>query len=421
MEFLKNALFYISGLGAMVMMPIMILLIGLIMRVKFSTLFRSALLVGVGFAGINIVVGFFVGSVSPAVSKMVEIWGLHTDIIDVGWPARAAATWAFPLAPVVILVVLGVNILALLLKWTRVVMVDFWSYNHFVFAAAITWYLTNSIPLAIAAAALDAFITFKLADWTAPVVESYYGLPNISFPTSNSVAWAPLAWIMEQIYSRIPGFKNLKADPATIQKKFGVFGDPLVMGLVIGSLIGILGKQPVNQILIIGMSTAASLYLIPKMMQILMEGLLPFADAIKAILEKRFKGESFTIGVDAALTLADTSVMATGILMTPVLLVLAMIVPGNRILPVADLAVMAIGFAAWPVAFSKGNIIRGFITSLIGLSIVLLIATNLAPIQTSLAVASGFQLPEGVEIVGSMDSGMHLLEWIISKIASLIH
>lgn len=56
---------------------------------------------------------------------MVKAFGLHTDIMDVGWPARAAATWAYPMAAVVVFVVLGLNILMLVLKLTNCVMVDF--------------------------------------------------------------------------------------------------------------------------------------------------------------------------------------------------------------------------------------------------------------------------------------------------------
>ncbi len=58
MEFFQNALFYIAGLGPMVMMPIVIIIIGLILGVKFNTLFRAALLVGIGFAGIKSGSGF---------------------------------------------------------------------------------------------------------------------------------------------------------------------------------------------------------------------------------------------------------------------------------------------------------------------------------------------------------------------------
>lgn len=419
MDAVINALNFIAALGPMVMMPIVILIIGLILRIKLSTLLRSALLVGVGFAGINTMVGFFVGGVGPAINNMVSVWGLRTDIMDVGWPARAAATWAFPMAAIVVLVVLGINILMLALRLTKCAMVDFWSYNHFVFSAALVWYITNSAVLAIIAAAIDAVITFKIADWTAPLAESYFGLPGLSFPTSNSTSWAPIAWLMEKIYQKIPGFRDLKADPEYIQEKFGILGEPLFVGLVLGAAIALLGRQSVKDVLVVAMTTASAMVLIPRMMQILMEGLLPFADAIREILSQRFKGTEFTIGVDAALTMANPSAIAVGILMVPTTLVIAAILPGNRLLPLPDIAVMSMWLAAWPVAFAKGNIVRGYITTVICIIILLWIGTDMAPIQTQLAVAGGFELPEGMTVIGSQDSGLHLLSWILSKIMSI--
>lgn len=419
MEMIVGALNYIAGLGPMVMMPIVITVIGLAMRVKLNTLIRSAVLVGVGFAGVNVMVGFFVNSVGPSIQQMVNIWGLRTDIMDVGWPARATATWAFPMAAVVILVVLGVNILMLALKRTKCVMVDFWSYNHFVFTSALVWYATKSVVLAIIAAALDAAISFILADRTAPLVEEYFGLPGVSFPTSNSMSWVPIAWLMEKIYSKIPGFNKIKADPEYIQSKFGILGEPTMMGLILGAIIAILGKQPVNNILIVAMSTSASMVIIPKMMTILMDGLIPLADGIREFLEKRFVGAKFTIGVDAALTMANPSAIAVGILMVPTTLVLAAVLPGNRILPLPDIAICSVWLAAWPVAFAKGNIVKGYITTLICTIIMLLIATDMAAIQTQLALAGGFTLPEGIQIVGSEDSGLHFLGWVIYKIMSI--
>jgi PTS system galactitol-specific IIC component len=404
----------------MVMMPIVLFIIGLILRVKLSTLVRSALLVGVGFAGINTMIGFFVGGVGPAIQQMVTLWGFQMDIMDVGWPARAAATWAFPMAAVLILVVLATNIVALAVRWTKTVMVDFWSYNHFIFTAAIIWYLTDSAVLAIVGAALNALITFKLADLTAPLAETYFGLPEISFPTSNSMSWVPIAWGMEKIYERIPGLNKLKADPKAIQERFGIIGEPLFIGLVLGAIIGVLAAQDVKNILIIAMTTASALVLIPRMMQILMEGLIPFADAIRETLERRFEGAEFYIGVDAALTMADSSVIAVGILIIPATLVLAAILPGNRIMPLPDLAVMSMWLAAWPTAFARGNIVRGFITTLILVAINLWIATDLAGIQTQLALSGGFEMPEGMTIVGSQDAGLHGISWVIGRLIGLL-
>ncbi|WP_040213071.1 PTS galactitol transporter subunit IIC [Clostridium polynesiense] len=419
MQVVLDALNYIASLGPTVMMPIIILVIGIIFRQKLSTVIRSALLVGIGFAGVNITVNFFISTVGPAIQQMVKVLNLRTDIMDVGWPARAAATWSFPMAAVVVLVVLGVNILMLTLKWTKCVMVDFWSYNHFIFSAALVWYATKSPVLAIIAAVITAIITFILADWTAPLAEKYFGLPGVSFPTSNSVNWAPIAWIMEKIYDKIPGFRNLKADPEYIQEKFGIVGEPMIMGFVFGAIVALLGRQSMAQVLTVAMSTSAAMLIIPKMMQILMEGLVPFADGIRDMLNTKFSGSNFTIGIDAALTVANPAAISVGILMVPTTILIAAILPGNRLLPLPDLAYQAMWLAAWPVAFSKGNIVRGYITTVIITIMMLLIATSMADIHTQLALAGGFTLPEGLSLISTEDAGTHLLSWILWKISSI--
>jgi len=419
MQSIIDALNYVAGLGPAIMMPIIILVIGLCFRLKVSTLIRSALLVGIGFMGVLITVNFFITTVGPAIQQMVQVWGLRTDIMDVAWPARAAATWSFPMAAVVVLVVLGLNILMLTFRWTRCVMVDFWSYNHFIFTAALVWYATGSAVIAVIAAALTAAITFWLADWTAPLAENFFGLPGVSFPTTNSVNWAPIAWLMDKVYDAIPGFRDLKADPEYIRERFGVLGEPMIMGFVFGLIVALMGEQPVNQTLTIAMSTAASMLIVPKMKQILMEGLMPFAEGVKDLLNKKFSGTNFTIGIDAALTVANPAAISVGILMVPTTLVLAAILPGNRLLPLPDIAYQAMWLAAWPVAFSKGNIVRGYITTVIVTALMLWGATNMAEIHTQLAIAGGFKLPEGMSLISTEDAGTHLLSWIVWKVFAI--
>lgn len=412
-----DGLNWIAQLGPMVMMPIIILILGLVFRVKANVLVKSALTIGVGFAGVNIVINWFVAQVGPSVQAMVSNWGIQTSIMDVGWPARAAATWAFPLAAVMIFIVLGVNILMLLLKQTNTVMVDFWSYNHYIFVAALVYYATGqNIALALTAGALDAAISLKLADWTTPLVEDYFELEGVNFPTANSVGWAPIAWFLNKLWGAIPVIKNIDIQSEKIQERFGFVGEPLFMGFIIGSVIGLLSGGTVGNTLVVGMSTAATMLLTPKMMQILMEGLIPFANSIKKILKEKFPDNNFTIGVDAALTVANSNVIATGIIMVPITLVLAAIVPGNKLLPISDIAYQAMWLSAWPVAFSKGNIFRGILSTSIITIAVLLIATNLADIHTQLAIAGGFQLPEGMTAISTEDAGTHVIGFIITKI-----
>ncbi|MFR1138186.1 MAG: PTS transporter subunit IIC, partial [Anaerococcus vaginalis] len=55
MQIVVDGLNWIASLGPMVMMPIIIFIIGLIFRVKIKILIKSALMTGIGFAGVNIV------------------------------------------------------------------------------------------------------------------------------------------------------------------------------------------------------------------------------------------------------------------------------------------------------------------------------------------------------------------------------
>lgn len=420
MKVVIDALNWIAGLGPMCMMPIIMFVIGLCMRVKLGTLIKCSITTGVGFAGVNLVINTFISQVGPSVSAMVKRFGLHTDIMDVGWPARAAATWAYPLAAVVVFVVLGLNVLMLFLKKTNCVMVDFWSYNHFIFTAAICYYASNNVFIGLAAGVIDAIITFKLADWTQPIVEEAFGLPGVSFPTSNSICWAPLAYGLDKLYDHIPGLNKLHADPESIQKKFGVLGEPLMIGTILGIAFGVLGGGTVADIMKVAMYTAMTMVLTPKMMQVLMEGLIPFADAIKEMLNKKFVGNNFHIGIDAALTIANPSCIAVGILMVPITIVLAAVLPFNRLLPISDIAYMAMWLSAYPVAFSKGNVVRSLISCVIFTCIMLFIATALAPVHTSLAVSGGYDLA-GAKLVSTEDAGTHLLSYLLSLISGLFH
>ena len=230
----------------------------------------------------------------------------------------------------------------------------------------------------------------------------------------------PLACLLNKIYDRIPGLNRLNADPESIQKRFGVLGEPMAVGTVIGLLIAILAGEPVDKCLIVAMSTATAMVITPKMMQILMEGLLPFADGVKEVLNKRFEGNKFHIGIDAALTIANPSCIAVGILMVPTTIILAMALPGNRLLPLSDIAYIGMWLAAWPVAFGKGNLVRAYLSTVIFTVMLLLIATAMAGAHTQLAITGGFQMGSGMELVSTEDAGTHLISYIMSLIGRLI-
>ena len=75
---------YIIGLGAAVMMPVIFTVLGVCIGIKLPKALKSGLLVGVGFVGLSVVTALLTSSLGPALSKMVEIYGLELGIFDMG-------------------------------------------------------------------------------------------------------------------------------------------------------------------------------------------------------------------------------------------------------------------------------------------------------------------------------------------------
>lgn len=112
---------YISDMGATVMMPIIICVMGCILGAGFGKSLRAGLTVGIGFIGLNLVTGLMGNNLAPAVSQMAERFGLSLSVIDVGWPAAAQIAFASTVGTVIIPVCLAVNIVMLLTNTTQTV------------------------------------------------------------------------------------------------------------------------------------------------------------------------------------------------------------------------------------------------------------------------------------------------------------
>lgn len=373
---------FIVGLGPQVMMPIIITIFGLVLGAKFGKSLRAGLTVGVGFVGLNLVIGLLGGTLGPAAQEMVQRLGLNLTVIDVGWPAAAAIAFASRVGAIIIPIGLLVNILMLVTNTTQTVNIDIWNYWHFAFTGALVQGATGSTALGILAAVLDMIIIMVIADLTAPGIEKYNGLPGISLPHGFSGAFVPIAIALNKVLDIIPGINKIEIDAEDLQEKFGVFGEPILIGTILGILIGIGAGYDVKGVLETGITLGAVLVLIPKMAAMLMEGLMPISDAAQSLIERKYKGKGkMYIGLDSAVGVGHPVTLAVSLVLVPVTILLAAVLPGNKVLPFADLAVIPF-MLVMLVPITKGNVFRTFIIGLITISTGLLIATNLAPLHT---------------------------------------
>lgn len=432
MNELSGAVQYILGLGPPVMMPIIVTLLGLFLRQGFAKSFRAGLTVGVGFIAVGLVINLLIDVVGPNAMAFASVLGRKLDILDVGWPMGAAVSFASPIAAALIPAVLFLNVVLVVLRFTRTVDVDLWNYWHFIYTGALVQAATGSIALGILAACITAAVVFKLADWTAPAVEHHFGLPGISLPHTETVNWAPLMYALDRVTRHIPVIGRLEADSASIKRRLGLAGEPILMGALLGLFIGALGAVPlfrqgeygtaIRNVLRLSITMSAVLVVLPKVVAILMEGLIPISEGAREFLQKRFPGRDLLIGLDAAVVIGHPSNMAVALLCVPIALVLAVVLPGNRMLPFADLAALPF-YILWAVAAARGNIVRGLLNAVVVVAFILWIGTSLAPLTTEVARAAHLGPPKGVaetaadyQLWSGVALGSHVIPWIVLQL-----
>lgn len=392
-------------LGAIVVLPILIFIFGMILGTKAKKSFTSGIIVGVGFVGLNMVIDLLGNSLGPAAQQMVERFGLNLTTIDVGWPAAAAISYGTVLGSLAIPIGIGLNIILLFLGLTKTLMVDMWNFWHAAFVASLVYAITQDFALGIYATIAYLTMIYLLADIIAPRIEKFYGFPNITFPHGTSAPGFLFALPLNWIFERIPGFNKIEADPETVQKKFGVFGESTVLGLIIGLGMGILAGYDLGGILQLGVKTSAVMVLMPRMVSLLMEGLAPISEAANTFVQKRFPGREVNIGMDSALSVGHPAVLSSSLLLVPITILLAVILPGNTTLPFGDLATIPFVVCLMSAVFN-GNIVRTVVGGSIYMTTILYITSWASPLVTMAAKAAKFDLGGNKSITAMAEGGL---------------
>lgn len=409
------------------MMPVIFTILGLCIGIKFGDALKSGLKVGVGFVGLSIVTALLTSALGPALDTVVNIYDLQLKVFDMGWPAAASVAYNTAVGAFIIPVCLGVNILMLLTKTTRTVNIDLWNYWHFAFIGAVIYFASESLAWGFFGAIICYILTLIIADVTAKKFQGFYkDMDGISIPQPFCAGFVPFAWAINKGLDAIPGMNKLEVDAEGLKKKFGLLGEPLFLGVVVGVAIGCLTCKSwteivdkIPYILGLGIKMGAVMELIPRVTVLFIEGLRPISEATRSLIARKFKGaDGLNIGMTPALVIGHPTTLVVSILLIPVTLILAVVLPGNQFLPLASLAGM---FYVFPLVlpYTKGSVVKTFIIGLVVLTVGLYLVTNLAPAFT-LAAKDVYAVTGDAAVAipanfdgGSLDFASSPLAWVI--------
>jgi len=380
---------YILNLEVYVMLPIVMFIVSLMIQIPVKQAMKHALTLGIGFIGIFMTLDHFVAKIAPVIKEVVEQTGSDLTVLDVGWPPLAATAWSFKIAPVLMVVFIVINIIMLWLKLTNTFNIDIWNFWHFIFTGQLVYAMSEDLPIAIISSITCMIIIIKLADWSAEATEDFSGIKGVSITTLSGTAYYPIALATDKLIEKIPKINQINGNPKHIQKRLGFFGEPMFIGLLLGIGLGIVAGYSLKEVADLAINIAAVVFILPRMAGILGEGLMPISTGAKDYLLSKFPSmEDARIGMDMAVLIGYPAVIVSGIILMPIALILAILLPGIKFIPLADLPNM-IGAVTLVVVGTRGNLFRAVVAFIPIIIAKLYIASAMAGTYTNLLDKAG--------------------------------
>lgn len=425
MEIFYKIMKVLIDIGPVGLIPILLLLMGLIVSRNKLVLLKNSLFVFLGLLSFSILLSFYVNFFNPIINTILLISDKKFQVADVGWLVAGNINLYNPFVLQLAVILIGLNILMIFLRLTRTINIDLWNLWIFLFSGIFVYEVTGIMWIGILFSCVIATITFVLADIYAPYIESYYGLKGISNPQPQTIVWAPISGTVNYILNKIPFIKRLHIFYEEIQYKLGPAGEPLMIGFILGFIIGAITRyrnfstdfwHSFGFAAFSGMNLSIITILMPRSVTLLYRGLIPIINDIRTFINSRITKREIYIGLNTLVFAGNPSVIGLSTIMIPLTVYIATILPGNRVLPGADLVLIPL-ILVWAVAPSKGDIFRSFISALIIIPLVLLITTDLSGIITDfLSKKETLSLVEGYNSASSIGMGSNLIYWVLSQI-----
>jgi PTS system galactitol-specific IIC component len=399
---------FIDTFGVTVLVPTVIFILSISIGVAARKALRAAIFMAIGLTAFSIILGILWGQLDGVMVAISANVGKTFDVVDIGWPAAAAIVYSNSLGMLYFIIGLAFNLFLYFIKVTDTFQpTDIWNNYYFVVWGIMVQFITDSFALALFACLFMNMFMLLVADFLAPALQEYYGyqgLTNTCNCTTNiSILAGAIRWLFKKF-----NVKELHWEPTKIQDRLGFFGEPAMVGIMMGLLMGIiayfkdLGTLATwAKILSFALTLAAMLVIYPTVSGMFVKGLIPVSQAMNARMRSgKTHRKIFNIGIDPAVYFGETATLTSGLLLIPVLVLTAVLLPGNRTIPMADIPAMPF-MAIGAVAVFKGNIFNTVLTGTIWYSAVHYMVSDTAEVFTQMALRAGTTLQAGQTFIHS--------------------
>lgn len=387
----------IIDLGAAPMMFILLSLFAILMKVKPSKALEGGLKLGIALTGMGAVIDLLTETFAPALQDFVASTGIELPIIDVGWAPLATITWGSAYTLFFLLILIIVNIIMLSINRTDTLDVDIFNFWHLSIIGLLVMYYSDNLLIATLLVIFLGVLKFINADVMKPTFNDLLDMPetNPTTTTHTNFLLNPLIMLIDKIIEKLfPFIDKYDFDAAWLNDKIGFWGSKFAIGIYLGVFVGLLGQQSPTEIFHLAFIGATALELFSIVGTWFISAMEPISQGITDFMSSKLGGRQVNIGIDWPFLAARPEMWAAANVLAPIMLIMALILPGNGILPLGG--IIAIGLTPALLVVCRGKIMRMIIIGTIILPVFLWSGSAIAPFVTNVASSVG-AMPSGLE------------------------
>lgn len=369
-----------------VLMLLVLTIISVIVGVKFSKALEGGIRLAISITAIGAVMNILTSSFSEALQAFVGRTGIELSITDVGWAPLATITWGSPYTLYFLLVMIIVNIAMLLLNKTNTLDVDIFDIWHLAITGLFAMYMGASLLVTTLLVIFIGVLKIINSDLMKPTFNDLLDAPDENPMTTTHMNYMmnPIVMLFNKIIDKIfPFLDKYDFDAAKLNSKIGFWGSKSAIGIYLGLFIGLLAGMPLMDTFTLAFTAATCLELFSVIGQWFIESVEPLSQGIADFANKRLGGRTLNIGLDWPFIAGRSEMWAAANILAPIMLLIAIILPGNKVLPLGG--IIAMGLTPALLVVTRGRIIRMILIGTFMLPIFLWSGTLIAPYATEAA------------------------------------
>ena len=379
-----------------VLMLIVLTIISVAVGVKISRALEGGIKLAISITAIGAVMNILTTSFSQALQAFVERTGIELSITDVGWAPLATITWGSPYTLYFLLVMIIVNIVMLLLNKTDTLDVDIFDIWHLAITGLFAMYMGANLLVTTLLVIFIGVLKIINSDLMKPTFNDLLDAPDENPMTTTHMNYMmnPIVMLFNKIIDKLfPSLDKYDFDAAKLNSKIGFWGSKSAIGVYLGIFIGLLAGMKIMDTLTLAFTAATCLELFSVIGQWFIESVEPLSQGIADFANKKLSGRTLNIGLDWPFIAGRAEMWASANILAPIMLLIAIILPGNKVLPLGG--IIAMGLTPALLVVTRGRILRMILIGIFMLPVFLWSGTLIAPYATE-AAKSVNAFPQGL-------------------------